>query len=71
MSDDEGVMPVQVTFDVTPREVTPQEGEGALGAWWASLAISERDFEPTNPVIVVMSSGGVNLWRKGCMRASA
>ena len=60
MSDDEGVMLFQVTFDVTPREITPQEGKGALGAWWTSLAISERDFDPTNSRIVVMSSGGVN-----------
>ncbi len=51
MSDDEGVTPFQVTFDVTPRE-----GKGALGAWWTSLAISERDIDPTNPRIVVMSS---------------
>ena len=71
MSDDEGVMPFEVTFDVTPREVTPREGEGALGAWWTSLAISERDFDPTNPMIIVMSSGGVNLWCKGCMWANA
>jgi len=28
----------EVAFDVTPREVTPQEGKGALGAWWTSLA---------------------------------
>jgi hypothetical protein len=61
MSDDEGVMPFQVTFDVTPREVTPQEGKGALGAWWTSMAISERDVDPANPRITVMSSGGVNL----------
>jgi hypothetical protein len=61
MSDDEGVTPFQVTSDVTPREVTPQEGKGALGAWWISLAILERDFDPTNSRIVVMSSGGVNL----------
>ena len=71
MSDDEGVMPFQVTFDVTPREVTPQEGKGALGAWWTSLAVSERGFDPTNPLIVVMSSGGANLRRKGCMWANA
>ncbi len=71
MSDDEGVMPLEVAFDVTPREVTPREGKGALGAWWTSLAVSERDSEPTNPMIVGMSSGGVNLWRKGCMWASA
>jgi hypothetical protein len=71
MSDDEGVMPFQVTFDVTPREVTLREGKGALGAWWTSLAISERDFDPTNPKIVVMSSGGVNLLSKGCMWANA
>ena len=61
MSDDEGVMPFQVTFDVTPRRVTPEEGKGALGAWWISFAILERDFDPTNSRIVVMSSGGVNL----------
>ncbi len=61
MSDEEGVMPFEVAFDVTPREVTPQEGKGALGAWWTSLANSERDFDPTNPRIVVMSSGGANL----------
>ena len=61
MSDDEGVMPFQVTFDVTPREVTPQEGKGALGAWWTSHAISERDVDPANSRITVMSSGGVNL----------
>jgi hypothetical protein len=60
MSDDEGVMPFQVTLDVTPREVTPQEGKGALGAWWTSMAISERDVDPANPRITVMSSGGVN-----------
>ena len=71
MSDDEGVMPFQVTFDVTPRGVTPREGKGALGAWWTSLAISERDFDPTNPMIVVMSSGGVNLGCKGRMWANA
>ncbi len=71
MSDDEGVTPFQVTFDVTPREATPQEGKGALGAWWTSLTISERDIDPTNPRIVVMSSGGVNLWSKGCMWANA
>ncbi len=71
MSDDEGIMPFQVTFDVTPREVTPQEGKGALGAWWTSLAVSERDSEPINPMVVGMSSGGANLWRKGCMWASA
>ena len=64
-------MPFQVTFDVTPREVTPREGKGALGAWWTSLAILERDFDPTNPIIVVMSSGGVNLLSKGCMWANA
>ena len=67
MSDDEGVMPFEVAFDATPREVTLRQGKGALGAWWTSLAVSERDFEPTNPMIVVMSSGGVNLWRKGCI----
>jgi hypothetical protein len=61
MSDDEGVTPFQVTFDVTPRRVTPEEGKGALGAWWTSFAILERDFDPTNSRIVVMSSGGVNL----------
>ncbi len=61
MSDDEGVMPFQVAFDVALREVTPQEGKGALGAWWTSMAILERDIDPTNPRIVVMSSGGVNL----------
>jgi hypothetical protein len=71
MSDDEGVMPFQVTLDVTPRGVTPQEGKGALGAWWTSLAISERDFDPTTLRVVVMSSGGVNLRCKGCMRANA
>ncbi len=71
MSDDEGVMPFEVAFDVTLREVTPQEGKGALGAWWTSLAVLKRDFDPTNPRIVVMSSGGVNLWHKGCMWASA
>ncbi len=71
MSDDEGVMPFQVTFDVAPREVTPQQGKAALGAWWTSLAILERDFDPTNPIIVVMSSGGVNLLSKGCMWANA
>ena len=46
-------------------------GKGALGAWWTSLRLSERDSEPTNLVDAVMSSGGVNLWRKGCMWASA
>ena len=62
MSDDDGVMPFEVAFDATPREVTPREGKGALGAWWTSLAISERDFDPTNSrIVVVMSSGGVNL----------
>jgi len=71
MSDDEGVMPFQVTIDVTLREVTPREGKGALGAWWRSRVISERDFDPTNPRIVVISSGGVNLRSKGCMRANA
>jgi hypothetical protein len=60
MSDDEGVMPFQVAFDVAPREVTPQQGKAALGAWWTSLAILERDFDPTNSRIVVMSSDGVN-----------
>jgi hypothetical protein len=70
MSDDGGVTPFQVTFDVTPREVTPLEGKGALGAWWASLAILERDFDPTNSRIVEMSNGGVNLWREGCMWAN-
>ncbi len=64
-------MPFEVAFDVTPREVTPQEGKGALGAWWTSLAVSERDSEPTNPMIVGMSSGRANLWSKGCMWASA
>jgi hypothetical protein len=71
MSGDEGLMPFQVTFDVTPREVTPQEGKGALGAWWTSLAVSEWDFDPTSPLIVVMSSGGANLRRKGCKWANA
>ena len=70
MSDDEGVMPFQVTFDVTPREVTPREGKGALGAWWTSVVVSERDFDPTNPRTIGMSSGGVNLLCKGCMWAN-
>ena len=61
MSDDEGVTLFQVTLDVTPREVTLQEGKGALGAWWTSRVVSERGVDPTNPRIVVMSSGGVNL----------
>ena len=64
-------MPFEVALDVTPREVTPQEGKGALGAWWASWLAPERDSEPTNLVFDAVSSGGANLWRKGCMRASA
>ena len=70
MSEDEGVMSFQVTFDVTSRRVTPEEGKGALGAWWTSLAILERDFDPANSRIVVMPSGGANLRRKGCMWAN-
>jgi hypothetical protein len=54
-------MPFEVAFDVTPREVTPREGKGALGAWWTSFLASERDSVPTNSVVDAMSSGGVNL----------
>ena len=71
MSDEEGVTPFQVTFNVAPRRVTPEEGKEALGAWLTSLAVLERDFDPTNSRIVVMSSSGVNLWCKGCMWANA
>ena len=35
MSCEEGAMPFEVILEVTPGEVTPQRGKGALGAWWA------------------------------------
>ena len=71
MSDEEEVALFETALDAILYEVTPRRGKGALGAWWISLAVSERDSEPTNPMVVGMSSGGVYLWRKGCMWASA
>jgi len=41
-------MPSQVAYEATPRPVTPDEGKGALGAWWTSYTAPERDTEPTN-----------------------
>jgi hypothetical protein len=35
MSYEGGVMPSDVTRDVTPQKVTPVAGKGALGAWRA------------------------------------
>jgi hypothetical protein len=35
MSDEGRVMPSDVMLDVTPQEVTPVVGKGALGTWRA------------------------------------
>jgi len=48
MSCEEGVTPFEVILEVTPREVTPQRGKGALGAWWAKRMSAGRDIDPTN-----------------------
>ena len=36
MSDDEGVIPLQMTYEVIPARVTPVPGKGTLGTRWSS-----------------------------------
>ena len=46
-------MPSDVTRDVTPQEVTPVAGKGALGTWQA-LKRHSSDSEPRKLVTAVM-----------------
>ena len=42
MSDEGGVMPSDVVLDITPQEVAPVAGKGALGTWRALAGPGRR-----------------------------
>ena len=72
MSEDQGVTPLQVACEVTPGEVTPGRGKGALGTWRACTGYPDGTQRPIERVkIPDMSSHRVNLVHPGWMRASA
>ncbi len=61
MSCEEGVTPFEVILEVTPGEVTPQRGKGALGAWWAKGRSAGRGIDPTNSRFQATPNRGPNL----------
>ena len=58
MSDDEGVTPFEVVLDITPVEVTPEPGKGALGTWRTQGGPRTQSWE--KPTLEAASSLEVN-----------
>ncbi len=57
MSDEGRVTPAEEVRDISPREVTPDSGEGALGTWRASSVNTIWTLSQT----VVGNHGGAEL----------
>lgn len=62
-------MPFEVMHDITPAEVTPEPGKGALGTW-RSLG-EPRTQSRNRSFYEAATSPRVNHSERGCTRASA
>jgi hypothetical protein len=69
MSDEGGVISSDVANYVTPQQVTPVAGKGALGTWRSQL--DSRTQSRGTIVLEAGTSLEVNHSGEGCMRASA
>ena len=61
-------MPSDVVHDITPQEVTPLVGKGALGTWRISGGARSGTQSPAKDAMHKrMSSLQLNCYHEGCM----
>jgi hypothetical protein len=70
MCDEERVTPFEMAHEAIPAEVTPRQGEGALGTWrsWKEATTGHR--AENCRILELRTSPKANRGREGCIWAS-